>query len=165
MLTNVTNGLPVYFPGGEEGPYPVVEDTNVTIAAPDRYARLARLEKLFPGIFWDKAYPDSSPDSCTFPQLNILEFATRVAVRLSYYNPTVLEDAAFQRYFITDGRVSGRWSNGEARSHYLNLISNLKQAAQFPSEGRPGKTRQKHRVAYQCGPVVGDQNNCAKQGV
>jgi hypothetical protein len=160
MLTNVTNGLATYFPEGEET-LPVIADANVTIADAQRYQRLKRLNTIFPGIFWDRAYPDSQPESCTFAQLNVLEMATRVAARLSHYGPSNHEDDAFQRYFVTDGRVNGRWSSGANRNDYLNLLSNLVNVATFPTTGDPnGQMGQKHRVGYLCGRVDGDMNNC-----
>jgi hypothetical protein len=115
----VTNGLPTSSQGVETLPV----DGNATTDS-DRSRRLQRLNMLFPGIYWDRAYPDDQSESCTFEQLNILEMATRVAVRLAHYSPSNLEDAAFMKYFVTDGRVSGSWSSGQNRGHYLNLISN-----------------------------------------
>jgi hypothetical protein len=160
MLTNVTHSLATYFPEGEET-LPVIADANVTIADAQRYQRLKRLNTIFPGIFWDRAYPDSQPESCTFAQLNVLEMATRVAARLSHYSPSNQEDDAFQRYFVTDGRVNGRWSSGANRNDYLNLLSNLVNVATFPTTGNPnGQMGQKHRVGYLCGRVDGDMNNC-----
>jgi len=118
-LINVTNGLATSFEDVETLPI----NGNATTAS-DRWRRLQRLNLLFPGIYWDRAYPDDQSESCTFEQLNILEMATRVAVRLSHYSPPNTEDAAFMKYFVTDGRVSGQWSSGKNRGQYLNLISN-----------------------------------------
>lgn len=172
-LINVTNGLPTSFSNSEI----LRIDGDVTTDA-DRLQRLTRLNLLFPGIFWDKAYPDSQPQSCTYEQLNILEMATRVAVRLTHYEPNNLEDVAFQRYFVTDGRTSGQWSNGPNRGHYLNLISkyvlslssrrllinspdNLKQVGSFPSTGdSKGRMLQKRRIAYLCGKIVDERDHC-----
>lgn len=84
-LTNISKGLPTSFNDFEQLPL----DGDVTTDS-DRYQRLARLNLLFPGIFWDKAFPDSQPESCTYDQLNILEMAIRTAVRLSHYEPTNL---------------------------------------------------------------------------
>ncbi|KAF8852938.1 hypothetical protein BDZ45DRAFT_694707 [Acephala macrosclerotiorum] len=87
--------------------------------------------------------------------------ATRVAVRLTHYDPTNLEDAAFQRYFVTDGRVSGQWSSGPNRGHYLNLINNLKQVGLFPSTGdSKGRILQKWRIGYLCGKIPEERDHC-----
>jgi hypothetical protein len=84
--------------------------------------RLARLNTMYPGIFWDWAMPGGA-GGCTVAQLNILEEATRVGGLMTTYSPQDFDDGAFNRYFVTDGRVSGRWSSGNNRPHWLNLIS------------------------------------------
>jgi hypothetical protein len=104
MLTNVTHSLATQLPYGG-GLLPLTKNPNVPIAVSDRTQRLKRLNMVLPGIYWDKAYPDTQPDSCAFPQFNILELASRVAARLSHYSPPDTGDNAFHRYFVTDGRV------------------------------------------------------------
>jgi hypothetical protein len=153
ILINVTNGLATYSPESEKT-LPVIADANVTIADAHRYQRLKRLNTNFPGSFWDRAYPDFQPESCTFAQLNVLEMATRVAARLSHYGPSNHEDDAFQRYFVTDGRVNGRWSSGANRNDYLNLLSSPVNVATFPT------TAEKYRVIYLYGRAEGDKDNC-----
>lgn len=97
-------------------------DPGASVANEDEPTRLARLDKMYPGIWWGTAMP--SKGSCTTAQLDILEEATRVAALMTHESVPDTEIAAFQRYFVTDGRVSRRWNN-QHRTDYMNLLSKL----------------------------------------
>lgn len=87
--------------------------------------RLTRLNREYPGIYWKMIMPGGQGE-CSHAQINILEYATRVAGLMTTWSPQNLADSAFNRYFITDGRLSGRWSSPpQNRGHYCNLISRL----------------------------------------
>jgi hypothetical protein len=93
-----------------------------------RAQRLARLNKAYKGIYWDKAMPDGAVGDCTPEQLSILEEATRVSTSMtadSDEDGPEMEDTAFHRYFVEDSYVQFRWSlNHNAR--YTSLRSRFK---------------------------------------
>ena len=129
-----------------------------------------------------------SKGSCTSAQLDILEEATRVAALVTHESVPDTEIAAFQRYFVTDGRVSGRWIN-QHRTDYMNLLSKLsmfiypistpaantyrdaiKQVSDFALTGKnfpngTPKADQRNRITYRCTAETVSINSCRKAGV
>ncbi|KAH8803580.1 hypothetical protein F5884DRAFT_888954 [Xylogone sp. PMI_703] len=130
--------------------------------------RLARLNTMYPGIYWDLAMPDGG-GGCSRAQLNILEEATRVAVQMTTFSVEDTEDTAFQRYFVTDSRVVGRWTNGPNRDHYLNLLNNLRQVSGFAVTGRLKNGRPsilpRDRITYRCNRPSDVPFKCGIPGV
>lgn len=70
--------------------------------------RLDRLDYIYPGIFWEIAYPGGA-GNCTMDQFNILEEAMRMALEMLPFFGLVYdakETASFNRYFVRSNWAS-----------------------------------------------------------